>query len=132
MSDGYQIPLPHLLSLIRERRYPAIAFRQVRVARVVTQIPQTRLQRIPPRMLAQHQRARRHADGLRRNNLVGQRILDDAILMDARFMSEGVRAHDGLVRRYLRTGDFGEQAAGREKLIELDVGGYAEALFAYR
>ena len=69
-------------------------------------------------MLTEYQRTRGHAYRLRRNNLVRQRILDDAVLMDASFVSEGVRAYDRFVGRDLRAGDFREHAAGGEELLE--------------
>src|SRR5580658_10400810 len=82
-------------------------------------------------MFAKDQRARGHAYGLRRNDLVRQRILDDAVLVDARFVGEGVGAYDRFVGRDLRAGDFGEHAAGGEQVLEIDIRGYAEAFLAY-
>ena len=52
--------------------------------------------------------------------------------MNAGFVSEGVSAYHRFVRRDLRAGDFGEHAAGGEELLEIDIGGDPEALFAHR
>ena len=66
----------------------------------------------------------------RGNDFIGERIFDDAVLVDAGFVSESVGADDGFVRGDLRSGDFGEHAARGEQLLHFDVGGDAEAFFS--
>ncbi len=120
-----------MFRLVRESGDAPIAFGELRAAGLVAKIPQVHAQRIAPGMLPEDHGARRNANGLRRNNLVGERILDDPILMDAGFVRESVGAHDGLVRRHLRGRDFREHAAGAKKLFEAHSGCDAEAVFPH-
>ena len=53
---------------------------------------------VAARMLAEHQRRLRHADVGGAHDLVGAAILQHAVLMNPRFMREGVAADDGFVR----------------------------------
>ena len=77
-------------------------------------------------VLAEHQRTRRHAHGLRQNNLVGQGVLDDAILVNAGFMRERVCTHHGFIGSHLRPGNLRQQAAGLVEFVE-QVAGAAHA-----
>src|SRR5258707_15790309 len=95
VRDGYHVALANILLLVGERRNAAVDLREFRVARLVSKIPQAQAQRVAPGMFAEHERASRNANGLRRNNFVRQWILDNAVLMDARFVGKGVRAHHG-------------------------------------
>src|SRR6266536_3710872 len=54
-------------------------------------------ERMTTRVLAERQR-HGHADVARVDDLVGARVLQHAVLMDARLVREGVRADHGLVR----------------------------------
>src|SRR5215213_2788789 len=79
-------------------------------------------ERVPPRMLAQHEAAVGHADRLRGHYLVGQAILYDPILVYARFVREGVPPNDGLIRLHLDARHLGEQPARRVELLRADRG----------
>ena len=62
--------------------------------------------------------ASRHADFFRKDDFVGERIFQDAVLMDARFVSESVRADYGFIRRHGHSRDGGKQAAGGVNFLE--------------
>ena len=53
-------------------------------------------------MFAEHERVRRHTDRFGRHDLVTQRIVDDSVLVNARFMSKGVAADDRFVWLHLK------------------------------
>ena len=77
---------------------------------------------VPPRVLAQHDVVLRDAHILGGHDLVSLPVLQDAMLMDAGFMREGVRADDGLVGRDGLADDPGQMPAGPENLAGLDAG----------
>ena len=52
---------------------------------------------VAPRVLAEHQLVRGPADRLGRHDLVGDRRLEHAVLVDPGLVGEGVVAHDRLV-----------------------------------
>src|SRR6202521_2214364 len=132
VGDGDDVSRAHLLSLIGQRRHPAVNFRKFGIARLVTQVAERQPQRVAPGVLSEDQRARRHADCLGRNNLVGQRVLDDSVLVNSGFVRERVRAHNRFVRRHLCSRDLGEHAARGEKLLEPNARRNPEAVLAYR
>src|SRR5260370_30096122 len=106
VRDGYQVALANILLLVAERCNAAVSLRKFRIARLVSKIPQAQAQSVAPGVLAEDQQTSRNANGLRGNNFVRQWILDNAVLMDARFMGKGVRAHHGFVRRNGGAGNF--------------------------
>ena len=77
-------------------------------------------------MFAEHQFSLGHADCFRRNDLIRERVLDDAVLMDARFVRESIRADDGFVRRDTRPCNFCKQPAGWINFAQLDFRAEAE------
>jgi len=81
-------------------------------------------------MLAQNDMAVADPDGLGRHNLVGDFLLDQAVLMDAGFVRERVGADDGLVRLHGYAGNLRQQARGFINLICFDLGGKAEHIFS--
>ena len=83
--------------LVGKRRDAAIDFCKFRVRGFKTEIAQAGTQRVSARVLSHDQRTSRNADGFRRNDFVGQRILDDAVLVNSRFVRECVGADDGFV-----------------------------------
>ena len=56
-------------------------------------------------VLAEHERRAGQADVLRPHDFVGAGVLQHAVLMNARFMREGVFTDDRLVPLHLQTGD---------------------------
>jgi hypothetical protein len=71
-------------------------------------------------MLAEHEPGARRANNLRSHDFVGQRIFQDAVLMDAGLMRERVRADDCFVGRDRHAHDLAEQPAGRAQLLRPD------------
>src|SRR6185436_18079190 len=63
-------------------------------------------------MLAEDDAVRLQPHGLRLHDLVSLAVLEDAVLMNSRFMREGVVADDRLVDRDRLADDLREQAAG--------------------
>ena len=61
---------------------------------------------------------RRNTHGFRRDHLIGERILQDSILMNPGLVREGIRAHHGLVWRHGDAGNFREQPAGAIQLVQ--------------
>ena len=73
-------------------------------------------------MLAQDQQGFLCADCFGTHDLVGLCIFEHAILMDARFVSEGVSTNDGLVGLHDHAGTAGNQAARSGQLGRIDTG----------
>ena len=63
------------------------------------------LHRVAARVLAEHQRRLRHADVGRAHDFVGAAILQHAVLMNARFVREGVASDDGFVGLHVLAGE---------------------------
>ena len=61
-----------------------------------------------------------HLGGI--HNLVGEGIGQDAVLMDAGLMSEGVGANNGLAGRDSHAGDGAQELAGTVNLLGIDAG----------
>ena len=57
-------------------------------------------------------------------------MLQHAVLVDAGFMGEGVRADDGLVRLHRETGDGGDQARGAGDHLGIDAGRERQGVMA--
>src|SRR6266436_4973802 len=132
VGDRKDVASAHQLRLIGQRGYAGINLRQFRIARLETQIAQRLAERIAARMFSKNERARRDADTLRRNDFVRQRVLDDSVLVDSRFVCERIGAHDGFVRRDLRAGDFREHATCGEEFFEPDSRRHAKTFLAHR
>ena len=80
-----------ILDLIRQQNKAAVDFVKFATLELVAELFATKTQRVTSGMLAQYQLGIGHADRLRCHDLVGQRILEYAILMNARFVSKCVR-----------------------------------------
>src|SRR6266404_1470127 len=132
VGDRKDVPSANLLGQIGQGGHAGINLRQLSIARLETQIAQRLAERVAARMFSKNERACRDADTLRRNDFVRQRVLDNSILMDSRFVRECIGAHDGFVRRDLRAGDFREHAACGEELFEPDSRCHAKTILAHR
>ena len=71
-------------------------------------------------MLAQHQLVRRDADVLGLHDLVGELVLQHAVLMDSGFVRERVVADDRLVGRHRLSDHLRQQPRGRVDLARVD------------
>ncbi len=87
---------------------------------LVAEVLELLLEAAPPGQLADRQLAARQPDRLRGHDLVGQRVLDHAVLVDPGLVGERVAADDRLVRLDREPGQVADQAAGRRDLLGLD------------
>ena len=83
-----------------------------------------------PAMLAQHDAVGGEADVGRVHDFIGFAVGEEAVLVDAAFMGEGVDPDDRLVARRRGVGHFAQDAAGLEQLGGVDVGGDPEQVGA--
>ena len=111
-----EVMVLNILDLVREQNKAAVNFVKRATLELVAELFATKTQRVTSGMLAQYQLGIGHADRLRCHDLVGQRILEYAILMNARFVSKCVAAGNGFVGLYGNSGDFAQQLAGGKKL----------------
>src|SRR5580698_6547660 len=72
-------------------------------------------------VLAEDHAIRRNTDRSGCHDLIGQRVREHSMLVDACLMREGIAADDGLVRRRRKADDLRQLLAYREELIELEV-----------
>src|SRR3989338_2703472 len=85
-----------------------------------TKLFQPALKGVTPAVLAQHHAIRGPAHILGAHDFVGLAFLDDAILMDAGLVREGIGADNRLVRLHRKTGDARNHARGRHDLGGVD------------
>ena len=91
------------------------------LAELVPQIVKAPLQRVPARVLPEHQTRGGDAHQLGSHDLVGEAVLHDAVLVDARFVGEGVAPDDRLVGLREHAGHVRQQTARAVQLARLDV-----------
>src|SRR4029077_17491288 len=82
-------------------------------------------------MFSQNQARIRNAYRLRRHDLVGEWVLQDAVLMDARFVRERVAPDDRLVGLYRGGRDLAQHLAYRVKLFTRHAGVVRISVRAY-
>src|SRR4029453_12331163 len=75
---------------------------------------------MPSGVFAQNKIVRRHANRLRRHDLVAERITDHAVLMNSSFVCEGVATNNRLIGLHCATNDRRKQLAGGIELLSLD------------
>src|SRR6266542_2972922 len=89
-------------------------------AQIDAELRESRLEGIAPGELAQHQLVGAPADVFRAHDLVGFAVLQHAVLVDAGFVRERVRADDRLVRLHREPGDAGDELRRRNDLCRVD------------
>ena len=72
------------------------------------------------RVFTKHQFGIAPANGLRGHYFVRQAVFEHTILVDARFMSKGVRPDDSFIGLHGDTRQLTDQLAGRKKLLRTD------------
>ena len=78
-------------------------------------------ERVTARMLAEHHPAFLYADRFGRHDFVSERVRDDAVLMNARFVGERVLADDRFVGRDFDAGDRLQHFGGLGDFLASDV-----------
>src|SRR5439155_719400 len=91
---------------------PSASLPEVAAREVEAEVLEPRGQRVAPGVLAEDELVGRPPDVLGLHDLVGQLLLEHAVLVDARLVGERVLPHDGLVRLDVDAGDVGEQPRG--------------------
>src|SRR6266566_2992566 len=88
----------------------------------VSKLAISRFERVAARMFPQHNHAPRHTDVVGRHDFIGDGILEHAVLMYSRLVSECILTDDRLIHLYLFTGKLAEQLAGAIQLLCLHAG----------
>ena len=126
-----QVLVQDLALPVGQRGELAVDLGQLQLGQVVAQLAVAALERVPARVLAQHQRRARDPHHLGPDDLVGEPVLQHAVLVDAGLVGEGVPADDRLVRLREAAGEVGEQLAGAVDLAGLDVAAEAQRRAAH-
>ena len=120
LDEGQEVRVGDLLLGIGQGDRLAVD-RVERVAlELVAELAELALEAAPAGQLADRQLAAGQPDRLGGHDLVGQRVLDDAVLVDPRLVGEGVAADDRLVGLDREPGEVADQPAGRRDLLGLD------------
>src|SRR6185503_7782507 len=102
-EQGDEILIVNPLLSIRKICKASISGVELRGGNVVTKFGVAQRERVASGMFAEHERVRRNADRLRRHDLVAERIVNHAVLVNARFMRERVAAYDRFVWLHVET-----------------------------
>src|SRR3954471_15800464 len=76
---------------------------------------------MPAGMLAEHQRRTRNTNHFGLDDLVGETVLQHAMLVNTGFMGKGVAPHNGFVWLWKDAGEVREELAGAVDLAGFDV-----------
>src|SRR5436853_5232617 len=86
---------------------------------------------VSARMFAKHNAVGFYADGFRRHDLVGDTILQHAMLMNPGFVRKSILADNGLVWLHEHASDVGEQLARTINLLARHVSSERQEVFAH-
>ena len=120
LDEREEVGVGDLLLRVGERDGLAVDLVERLALELVAELAELALEALPAGQLADRQLAAGQPDRLRGHDLVGQRVLDDAVLVDARFVGERVAADDRLVRLDREPGQVADQPAGRGELLGRD------------
>src|SRR6059036_103236 len=79
-------------------------------------------ERVAARMFPQHNHAPRHTDVVGRHDFISDGVLEHAVLVYSRLVSECILTDDRLIHLYLFTGKLAKQLAGAIQLLRLHAG----------
>ncbi len=130
MDKGKQIAVGDLLRGIGEFGGHSIAVREFYRSCFIAEFGEPGTQRVTAGMLSENKPAARHSYFFGQNNFVGERIFQDAVLVNAGFVSECVGADDGFIGRDGDSRDRREQAAGGIDFLEANIRRGAEMALA--
>ena len=97
MQQREQVLVQDLALLVRQRGELVVQLPQRGVVHLVAELAVPPFQRMPARVFAEDQARARHPHLFRTDDLVREAVLQDSVLVDSRFVGEGVAADDGLV-----------------------------------
>ncbi len=120
LDERVEVGVGDLLLGVGERHRLAVDLVESLALELVAELVELALEAAPPRQLADRQLAAGQSDRLRGHDLVGQRVLDDAVLVDPRFVGERVPADDRLVGLDREAGQVADQPAGGGQLLRRD------------
>ena len=120
LDEGEQVGVGDLLLGVGQRDGLAVDLVECLALELVAQLPELALEAATAGQLADRQLAAGQPDRLGRHDLVGQRVLDHAVLVDPGLVGEGVAADDRLVRLDREPGQVADQAAGGGELLGHD------------
>src|SRR6204780_5216661 len=123
VNDRKQVAVGNLFGGVSLRRCQSVAIRELFVGDGVAEFIEARAQSIAAGMFSQDQAARRNSHLFRNDNFVGQRIFQDAVLVNSGFMGEGISTDDRFIRRDANASDRAEHPAGGINFLERDIGG---------
>src|SRR6266568_3518757 len=124
-QDPDQILVIDVLLAIGHGYKPVIGLLELFARQRVAKLLEAVAQRCAAGVLTEYEMGLRDANQGGSHDFVAERVGEHAVLMDARLVSESIRAHDGLVGRWLEGDDLAEHLACWVKLIELDAAGRA-------
>ncbi len=119
MQQGEQVLVQDFTLFVRQRGELVVQLTQRGVVHLVAELPIAPLQRVSARVLAQHQARARDPHLFRADDLVREPVLQHAVLVDPRFVGEGVAADHGLVGLGKDTDHVGQELARPEQLLRV-------------
>ena len=121
-DDGLDVGIADRLFLITQHLEFVKASEQFVCLQMVAHLGKVGLKGVLARMLTQDDVIGLNAHGLGGEDLVGQLVGQNAVLVNARLMSEGVLAHNGLIEGGGLTDDVVDGLAGAPDLGGVDAG----------
>src|SRR5207249_8183817 len=121
VADPEQVFVESLFLAVRKLAEELIGALDFGLRQAVAKVLEALGERVTPGVFAQHDVVRRHADRLGRDDFVSDRVLQNAVLVDAGLVRESVAPHDGLVALHGDAGEAGEQLARGIKLFGADI-----------
>ena len=97
-NQGFKVEISDDLLAVGEVLEACKGFIELNIVEGMTHFGKAVAQRGTTRMFAQHKVGLIHADIFRAHDLIRALVFEHAILMNARFMCEGIRTNDGFVR----------------------------------
>ena len=122
-DDGENVLIGDVLLLVAEDFELLEAARKLFVRQLVPHLLQPRGESVLAGVLAQHDVVHADADGFGRENLVGLLVRQNAVLMDAALMPEGIDADDRLGQRRALADDVVDGLACAGNLRRVDAAG---------
>jgi hypothetical protein len=89
-------------------------------AELVTELAQAGIQAMTTGMLAKDQASIRPPNRLRCHNFVGKAILQDAVLVNACFVSKGICTHHRFIWLHRNAGQAAYELAGRQEFLRMN------------